>query len=997
MHLISDAIYHRDTDSGKVGFEEEQLLKTLMDANCGAGQIKRTLALKKHLVLTTDAVRFKMKGLKDGDNEGHEKLQELLAQVVEEGGHVNKLDNKDGTVRVLTVITKEMKQAYISINPSIIQIDTTYQFEVSGYKLCCIVYLNAATGRGEVGMMAFMEDESWDAYDFAFRTFKECICEDPSVIMIDKDFSELKALSLVFIQSTILLCWFHVLKWMKGIIHTAMTDLDHQSMIMESFRGLLYAHDAEIFQAELEEWYKVIDGVEVRIGSGEKKHYASLKDYYDKNWGSCEEMWAKHWRKKLPGMGSENTNNRVERAFGVMKKDLKLYTSGEVDFFKAVIHLVRWSEDQIKAKYTAAQRHQMRIFDPDPAVRELYSEAADVLNDSGCMMFKLSVEKFRDYKLFMEVDQNGVKDLPKNPRQSKRFEEKEASEDKLEDFLSENEVPEMLYQTDEKSCNCSFWIRHECPCRHILLFREWQGLPLFDKSLFSRKYDSERKFDLERVADRVKIDTLKFVQEDFEDSFDDVGEYTVFSREERYKFIQPMIGRISDCLLQFGTEQLRDYLAELEVVEQRLRTGKPIFSKSKSADKPSNTDLRKEGIADGSIDDCILMADKEKLENGKKVKADDENLMKNSKDKVEMDLFKVKIKGKVRRRGRPRGGRSKVRFIGRGIRRHSTFKKFNKRKVRRVPKSVFIADRNILSPSKFIHDLCSARGHSQDVKKSASNAKIKKCQAKRNEEFIDISDSEENNAQPTNPSNPLVCYFPSYPGARRSLNESDYMSLRPGRFLTDVTVDFTFCYEEFFRNQKEVCLLTTEFAQILGGGNWWNNPKVTAYLTDSKLWEPDGVKIVLLPVCFSSHFYGLAAVLDPMKPLIVVLESLGGSFSNAPPILPVFKNFLAEQRQLLNGSKTVFEVITPSVPRQPNSCDCGLFLVTFMRKIIEDPKDFVRKSKESLLSDWFPVEEVGGLRSEIATLLSLIAKEQRLPDGALAGKESTLPEIDFRY
>ena len=529
---ISDAIYRLDTDSGKIGSKEEELIKTLMEANCGAGQIKRTLGLKEHLTLTTDAVRYKMKQLKDGDNEGHEKLQELLAQVVEEGGHVNKLDNKDGTVRVLTVITKDMKKAYLSTNPSIIQIDTTYQFEVSGYKLCCIVYLNAATGRGEVGMMAFMEDESWDAYDFAFRTFKQCICEDPPSVMIDKDFSELKALTLVFSKSTIILCWFHVLKWIKGIIHTALVDLDHQSLIMEAFRGLLYAHDAETFVEQLEEWYKVIDGVEVRVGIGEKRHYVSLKDYFDKNWLSCKQMWVKYMRKQLPGMGSENTNNRVERAFGVMKKDLKMYTSGEVDFFKAVIHLVRWSEDQIKARYTAAQRHQMRIFDPDPAIRELYMEAADELNDSGCMIFKLSVEKFREKKFFMEVDEDGVTEFLKSSKQLGSFCEEEASENKLEDN-SEDDISGTLYHTNEKGCNCSFWIRNESPCRHVLLFREWKGLPLFDKSNFSRKYFYERKCALDGEVDRVKIDDLMFETEDFEDS--DVEEYAIFSREERYK------------------------------------------------------------------------------------------------------------------------------------------------------------------------------------------------------------------------------------------------------------------------------------------------------------------------------------------------------------------------------------------------------------------------------------------------------------------------------
>lgn len=974
---ISEEIFRRDTDTNKVGEEEENLVQTLMDANCRAGQIKKMLESKKHLKLTTSAVSYRMKKLK-GDDHYDEELTAFLTEVEEEGGHVHKLVNGDGTVRVLTITTSQMRQAFLKSKPTVIQVDSTFNFETSGYKLSCIVYLNPVTGKGEVAQLAFLEDEGEEAYKFTFSMFKKTILnQNPGVIIVDKDFTELKVLKSIFETSNVILCRFHVLKWIRNLINTAVVDQDQKSEMMERFRDMLYAHSHEIFCSQLKVWLTVIKGVEIRVGAGVKSHYVSLENYYQKNWGGCTEMWADYLRRKLPGIGEEFTNNRVERTFGSMKQFLRLYTSGEVTIYKAIMHLTRWAEEKLTVSYTAALRHRVQIFDHDPAVRELYKEAAVVLNDSGCMLFKLSFEKLKELKGNMKIVPNGVEEKHGKPL------EYEEDDEEWEDMEKFDDNKSTTYKCDEKSCSCSFWIRHMCPCRHVLFVRDQHSLTIFDKNLFSSKYDFKRKEDLTIQEGSGDVEDSRFNHDESccEDEEVDLEEFTVYSREEKYKRVHPVIERITEILLHFGTEQIEHYVSELEKVEENIRLGRKIFS---TVSTRSNMSECLSTLAD-KVEENEKGEDPRSEGHGSSEKTGTDNELK-SKDKL-------KFKAKVKRRGRPKGAGSKVRFFKILKTKVSQVKKVNqtllKAKQINSRKSVIVSDRNIPSPSKFIKDL-----KSKKMRKVRSKIKAEFNHKKvMSDEVNVLSDTEEPKPSP-NPPNPIVCYFPGYAGKRRSVHNADYSSLEPGRYLTDMSVDFAFRYEEIFREPEEVWLLSTEFAQILGGGNWWEDARMEKSLENSKLWQEDGAKIVLLPVCHSSHFYGLAAILDPAQPTLVILESLGGNYAIEPPVASSFKQFLTEQKQLLDGSIVEFKTLIPSVPRQTfRSNNCGLFLIEFMRKIVEKPREFIDKATRNSLADWFPHQLVASLRSEIATLMILMGEEQRNPLGVLAGQSMDLPDI----
>ena len=134
------------------------------------------------------------------------------------------------------------------------------------------------------------------------------------------------------------------------------------------------------------------EGVQVRIGAGEQGHITSLTKYFDERWIKCVEMWAMYERKNLP-LGDKNTTNRIERSFRSMKDELLNYNLGDVSTARAVTQLVEWAENNIEERYAAAHRHRMQIFDADPIVQDLYTEASLELTDTGCIAFKRSMDK----------------------------------------------------------------------------------------------------------------------------------------------------------------------------------------------------------------------------------------------------------------------------------------------------------------------------------------------------------------------------------------------------------------------------------------------------------------------------------------------------------------------------------------------------------------------------------------------------------------------------
>ena len=249
--------------------------------------------------------------------------------------------------------------------------------------------------------IAFHADESSETYMDVFRAFQKICNEDPPIVIIDKDFTEISSLQQIFPTSTILLCWFHVIKWMKGVIRTAHREqlgsdlkksMEEKENIMKLFKKMIYAKTEGHYEIEKNTWYKVIHNVNVILGTGEKKHVKTLCQYFDDCWDPIKNMWSMYSRTSLP-LGSENTNNRIERAFRSMKDELKMRLPGRISIYEAIPCLIDWAEGQLSERYITAQCQSVRILDSDPDISQIYKKAGQALTYHACLNLKTAVDR----------------------------------------------------------------------------------------------------------------------------------------------------------------------------------------------------------------------------------------------------------------------------------------------------------------------------------------------------------------------------------------------------------------------------------------------------------------------------------------------------------------------------------------------------------------------------------------------------------------------------
>ena len=119
--------------------------------------------------------------------------------------------------------------------------------------------------------------------------------------------------------------------------------------------------------------------------------------------------------------------------------------------------------------------------------------------------------------------------------------------------------------------------------------------------------------------------------------------------------------------------------------------------------------------------------------------------------------------------------------------------------------------------------------------------------------------------------------------------------------------------------------------------------------------------------------------LDPTEPAIVTFDSLAVAHS---PTVRILKDYLKaeahEKRSMTFEDSQIKGMTAVGIPKQDNYCDCGPYLLGYMDRFLEDPKEFIEKTLRKQLDpekDW-PRLDPSNLRSGMRDLILNLHKEQ---------------------
>ena len=120
--------------------------------------------------------------------------------------------------------------------------------------------------------------------------------------------------------------------------------------------------------------------------------------------------------------------------------------------------------------------------------------------------------------------------------------------------------------------------------------------------------------------------------------------------------------------------------------------------------------------------------------------------------------------------------------------------------------------------------------------------------------------------------------------------------------------------------------------------------------------------------------------IDATQPAIITFDSLGAPH---PPTIRILKSYLREEglakRNGMEFDETRLKGLTAKqIPQQDNFSDCGLFLLGYMDKFLENPKEFIDKIVKrdyDLQTDW-PRMNPSEIRTNLRTLIQKLHAEQ---------------------
>ncbi|KAE9057917.1 hypothetical protein PF010_g31192, partial [Phytophthora fragariae] len=171
-----------------------------------------------------------------------EQLHKWMLEFSEEEGNIGRifvdLINEKKIATCVTIQTRSMREMFDRF-PEVLLIDATHGTNSSKYKVFSFM-AHDCFGHGQYVQHALVQNERYETLQTAIETFKKHnpAWEKLRCVVIDKDFTEMSVLKASFPNVVVLLCQFHVIKYLHGEI--ANSDYGFSSWQKEQLRAVVY-------------------------------------------------------------------------------------------------------------------------------------------------------------------------------------------------------------------------------------------------------------------------------------------------------------------------------------------------------------------------------------------------------------------------------------------------------------------------------------------------------------------------------------------------------------------------------------------------------------------------------------------------------------------------------------------------------------------------------------------------------------------------------------
>lgn len=310
------------------------------------------------------------------------------------------------------------------------------------YQLCTFMMIDD-NGRGQPVQQSLLErNADWQmsrALDHLFR-IDDKIGDKVQVIMVDKDLNEIRVLRRYFPKSRVLICVFHVIKYLRTASrkpeYGKLSSDDHDA-IDALVHNMVYALSSEIYETN----WTSMKALCTRTG------YMAFYNYMDENWNTCTEMWVMYQRSRLAHL-RVHTNNHLENWFGHFKDGVNSNMT-MTDTVKALVGAdARTSSEYVFDKTRIGLRVNRNYDEEMCQVLRFTTHFVATHVEKEYVMACSKVDKFNF-------------DLKSNPG------------------FVEVTGKHKTHAVDLKtwSCTCSFASAMRLPCQHAIAFRKWSNAP----------------------------------------------------------------------------------------------------------------------------------------------------------------------------------------------------------------------------------------------------------------------------------------------------------------------------------------------------------------------------------------------------------------------------------------------------------------------------------------------------------------------------------------